>query len=106
MAKANRDAARREAALRAETELERHRLQELLAQAPAAIGVLNGPEHRWTYVNDFYVGATGRERAQDFLGKTLRESLPELEGQGFFELLDRSLPNREALCRPGGRRRS
>ena len=88
MAKANREAARREAALRAETELERHRLQELLAQVPAAIGVLNGSEHRWTYVNDFYVGATGRERAQDFLGKTFRESLPELEGQGFLELLD------------------
>ncbi len=88
MAKANHQAAQREAALRAETELERHRLQELLTQAPAAIGVLSGPEHRWTYVNDFYVEITGRQSAQDFLGKTFRESLPELEGQGFLELLD------------------
>ncbi len=88
MAKANREAAEREAALRAETELERYRLQELLAQVPAAIGVLDGPEHRWTYVNDFYVSATGRTSAHDFLGKTIRESLPELEGQGFLELLD------------------
>jgi PAS domain S-box-containing protein len=63
-------------------------LQELLARAPAAIGVLSGPEHRWTYVNDFYVRATGRESTQDFLGRTFRESLPELEGQGFFDLLD------------------
>jgi PAS domain S-box-containing protein len=74
--------------LRMQAELERHRLQDLLAKAPAAIGLLSGPEHRWLYVNENYVRVTGRNSAADFLGKTLRESLPEIETQPFMELLD------------------
>jgi PAS domain S-box-containing protein len=76
------------ARLRAEAELERHRLKYLLAQAPAAIGLMTGPEHRWSYVNDHYVRITGRESAADFVGKSLRESLPEMESQPFIGLLD------------------
>jgi PAS domain S-box-containing protein len=78
----------REARLRAEAELERQQLKELLTQAPAAIAFMSGPEHRWTFVNDCYVRVTGRKSAQDFLGKTVREGLPELVGQGFLEPLD------------------
>ena len=63
-------------------------MQDLLAKAPAAIGLLSGPEHRWVYVNDDYVRVTGRNSASDFLGKALRESLPELDTQPFLELLD------------------
>lgn len=88
MAKLRSEAAEREARLRAEAERERHRLQELLAQAPAAIGLLAGPEHRWTYVNEQYVRVTGRSSASDFVGKTIRESLPEIETQPFIDLLD------------------
>ncbi|HZU32939.1 MAG TPA: ATP-binding protein [Candidatus Angelobacter sp.] len=88
MAEIRREAAEREAKLRAQAELEQRRLQELLAQAPAAIGFLSGPEHRWTYVNDLYVRVTGRQSPADFLGKPIRESLPELEGQVFLGLLD------------------
>ena len=76
------------ARLRAEAELERRRLVDLLAQAPAAIGLTAGPEHRWTYVNQEYVRITGRTSAADFIGKPIRESLPELETQPFIELLD------------------
>ncbi len=75
--------------LREEAELERSRLKELLSQAPAGIALLNGPEHRWTYVNNLYVRVTGRKSANDFIGKTLHGALPELEGQGFIELMDR-----------------
>jgi PAS domain S-box-containing protein len=53
-----------------------------------AMGLLSGPEHRWTFVNPEMIRATGRNRAEDFIGKTIRESMPELEGQPFFELLD------------------
>ena len=60
----------------------------MLAQAPAAMGLLSGPEHRWTYVNDLYVRATLRKGPEDFLGKTVVESLPELEGAPFFNQLD------------------
>ena len=76
------------ARLRTKAEFERHRVEELLAQAPAAIGLVTGPEHRWTYVNENYVRLTGRTSTADFLGKTMRESLPELETQVFGELLD------------------
>jgi PAS domain S-box-containing protein len=47
---------------------------------------LSGPEQRWIYVNDYYVRMTGRKSAADFIGKTMRESLPEIETQGFHEL--------------------
>ena len=83
------EAAQRESRLRAEAELERRRLEEVLAQLPAAVGLLTGPDHRWKYVNDHYVRATGRRSRTDFIGLTLLESLPELQGQGFVEVLDR-----------------
>jgi PAS domain S-box-containing protein len=64
------------------------RYEDLLGQIPAAMGILLGPEHRWSYVNELYVQMTGRRSANDFLGKTVIESLPEIAGQGFIELLD------------------
>jgi PAS domain S-box-containing protein len=76
------------ARLRAKTDMERQRFSELLAHAPAAIGLLQGPEHRWAYVNENYVAVTGRRSASDFVGKTIIESLPELEAQPVVELLD------------------
>jgi len=72
---------------RAEAELERQRLREIMAHAPAAIGVLRGPEHRWEYLNNKYVYVTGRQTASEFIGKTLGESLPEIESQPYIHLL-------------------
>ena len=86
--KIRREGAERERELRAKAELERNQIRELFMQAPAAIGLLSGPEHRWTFINAEYMRVTGRDQADQFIGKTIRESLPELEGQGFFELLD------------------
>ncbi|HEU4416273.1 MAG TPA: PAS domain S-box protein [Candidatus Angelobacter sp.] len=88
MANLRQQAGEREVRLRAEAEQERHRLQELLTQAPAAIGLMSGPEHRWIFVNDDYVRLTGRNSPADFLGKTMTESLPEMETQVFVALLD------------------
>ena len=88
MARLRQKAMERERELRAEAEAERNQIRQLFMQAPAAIGTLSGPEHRWTFVNSEYQRITGRNDAGAFLGKTIRESLPELEGQGFFELLD------------------
>lgn len=85
---ANQAAISLEAAhLRTQAELERRRLQELMAQAPAAMALMYGPEHRYTYVNDYYLRVTGRTSAADFIGKTLEESLPETETV-FRKLLD------------------
>ncbi len=74
--------------LRTKAEFERHRVEELLAQAPAAIGMMAGPEHRWLYVNEHLVRVTGRSSAADFVGKTLLESLPEIQAQPFVSLID------------------
>jgi PAS domain-containing protein len=85
---ANQAAISLEAAhLRTQADVERRRLQELMAQAPAAMGLMYGPEHRWTYINDYYIRVTGRTSAADFIGKTLEESLPETETV-FRKLLD------------------
>ena len=61
------------------------RLQRLFQQAPNIIAVLRGPEHIFDIANDGYCRFIGR---QDSVGKSVRQALPELEGQGFYELLD------------------
>ncbi|WP_435442946.1 PAS domain-containing protein [Variovorax sp. GB4P3] len=64
---------------------ERKRQNHLLQQMPGFVGVLSGPTHVYTYVNDAYEAISG---PREFLGRTVREVFPELEGQGVFELLD------------------
>ena len=64
---------------------ENKRLVTLFEQAPGIIAVLRGPEHVFEITNKSYMQLIGRS---DLVGKTAREALPEVEGQGFFELLD------------------
>ena len=66
-------------------ETERNRLVELFMQAPGFIAILDGPEHVFQLVNAAYATLIGRS---DIEGKTVREALPEIAGQGFYELLD------------------
>jgi PAS domain S-box-containing protein len=66
------------------------RLRDLLMHAPSAIGITIGPEHRWVYINNARARMAGRAHLDDFLGKTVRESYPELEGQPFFPALDQA----------------
>jgi PAS domain S-box-containing protein len=66
-------------------EAERSRLASLFAQAPAFVAVLRGPEHVFDLANPPYLQLIGH---RDVIGKPAREALPEVEGQGFFELLD------------------
>ena len=70
------------------TPLKQPSLEEVLAHAPAAIAFLSGPELRCTFVNELAVRATGRTSADQLLGRTFREGLPELDGTGIFEILD------------------
>jgi signal transduction histidine kinase/ActR/RegA family two-component response regulator len=64
---------------------ENKRLVTLFEQAPGIIAVLRGPEHMFEITNKSYIELIGRS---DLVGKSAREALPEVEGQGFFELLD------------------
>ncbi len=63
-------------------ERQRRTLQEL----PGFMAMLKEPGHIFEYVNDAYVAISGPRR---FIGRGVREVFPELEGQGFYELLDR-----------------
>jgi len=64
-------------------ELQRQR--DLFRKMPGFVAILSGPEHIYEYVNEAYIDIGGRP---DFVGHSVRQMLPELEGQGFFELLD------------------
>jgi PAS domain S-box-containing protein len=72
--------------LQREVELERNRLAEVFEQAPALIAVTQGPEHVFMSANPVFRQIIGANRELE--GRTVREVFPELEGQGFFELLD------------------
>ena len=60
-------------------------LRNLFLQAPAAIAVLRGPQHVYELANASYLHLVGN---REVLGKPIRKALPEVEGQGFFEILD------------------
>ena len=69
----------------AEATAERERLYDVFMQAPAAIAVLEGPEHRFTVANARYRELVG---GRDVVGKAIVDALPEIRGQGFVDLLD------------------
>lgn len=75
----------REQTARLEAEVQRNRLYSLLLQAPAFICIDRGPEHVFEFANPLYCQLVGN---RELIGRTVREAFPELEGQGFFELLD------------------
>ena len=67
------------------TASERARLFQAFEQAPGFIIALRGPRHSVEYVN-----AAHRRifSSKDWPGKTIREAFPDIQGQGFFEILD------------------
>ncbi|WP_156949773.1 hybrid sensor histidine kinase/response regulator [Simplicispira psychrophila] len=64
---------------------ERERLHRMFAQTPSFMAMLTGPEHVFDMANPAYMQLVGH---RDVLGKPVREAIPDIEGQGFFELLD------------------
>ncbi|MDQ1812895.1 ATP-binding protein [Massilia sp. CCM 9210] len=76
---------RAEQALREQREAETTRLRSLFEQAHGFMCILRGPEHVFEFANSAYLRLVG---ARPLIGKTVREALPDVVGQGFFELLD------------------
>jgi PAS domain S-box-containing protein len=74
------------AQVRQTLEAERLSLRDIFMRAPAFIATLRGPDHVFEIANLLYMQLVGEKR--DVIGKPVREALPEVEGQGFFELLD------------------
>ncbi|GAC1377784.1 MAG: hypothetical protein NVSMB30_25360 [Hymenobacter sp.] len=70
---------------RADTEAQRQQLETLFMQAPAPIMSLSGPAHVITLANPHYGQLCGH---RPLVGRSIREALPELEGQPYFGHLD------------------
>ena len=77
---------------------EQERLTQMFAQAPGFTALLRGPDHVFELTNPAYVQLVGH---RDVIGKPVREALPEVEGQGFFELLDRVYASGKAFVATG-----
>jgi PAS domain-containing protein len=67
------------------TAQEGERLREMFEQAPGIMAMFRGPEHVYAMANAAHLEHIGH---RDLIGKTVREALPELAGQGVVELLD------------------
>ena len=61
------------------------RLANVFRNAPVGVALLRGPEHVYEFTNSVYQNMVGQ---REVLGRTIRDALPELEGQGIHELLD------------------
>jgi hypothetical protein len=61
------------------------RQRKLFDQAPGFICILAGPDHVYEFVNRAYERIVLRT---DLIGRTIRDALPDISGQGFYELLD------------------
>jgi PAS domain S-box-containing protein len=62
------------------------RLRSLITEATVATGLYTGSEMKIEYANDVMLQVWGKNAS--VIGKTLREALPELEGQPFHTLLN------------------
>ena len=61
------------------------RLASIFDHAPVGVAILAGPALVFEYLNEAYAAMIAKRAV---LGKPLREALPELAGQGVYELLD------------------
>ena len=73
---------------------EAERQRRLFEQAPGFIIIMRGPEHLVEFVNDAHRAVFNSD---GWVGKTIREAFPSIEGQGFFELLDGVYASGEAF---------
>lgn len=60
-------------------------LYQLVEQAAGFFALVTGPEHVYEFANNGYKQLVGRD---DLIGKSVRNALPELEDQGYFQSLD------------------
>jgi PAS domain S-box-containing protein len=68
-----------------EADQELQRFRDMFARSQSFSALLQGPEHRFVLVNPAYLQLVGH---RDLIGLTVREAIPEIEGQGLLEPLD------------------
>jgi two-component sensor histidine kinase len=81
-------------------EEERDRLYALFEDAPSFVAVVESPQHVFRLTNAAYRQLIGH---RDVIGKDARAALPEVEGQGLFELLDQVYATGDAFRGDGVR---
>lgn len=74
--------------LRAQVKFVRNQLRDFFVEAPAAMALLSGPDHRFVFANRAYLKMAGRGR-NEIVGQFVKDALPELVDQGFLDLLNR-----------------
>ncbi len=79
-------------------EEERQQLADVFRQAPAFMCVLRGPDHVFELANEQCFQLLGR---RDIIGKSVRQALPEVEGQGYLETLDQVYRTGESFTGTG-----
>ena len=79
--------------LRVQREAEGERLRALFEQAHGFMCILRGEQHVFEFANAAYLRLVGE---RDLIGKPVRYALPEVAGQGYFELLDHVYRSGEA----------
>ena len=68
------------------TEESEAKLRDTILQAPVAMAILKGPEFIVETANHHSLEIWGKD--EQVIGKTIKESFPELDGQGILEILD------------------
>ena len=64
-------------------------LRSFIMQAPVAMCILDGPQHVFRLLNSEFTRLLfGGRPAEDFVGKSLRVAVPEVEAQGYEQTLD------------------
>ncbi len=71
--------------IRSAEEAQARRIANVFAQAPVGVAILRGPTHVFESANPAYLELVAN---RPVVGKPIREALPELQGQGVYELLD------------------
>ncbi|MDB4977018.1 MAG: histidine kinase, partial [Myxococcaceae bacterium] len=79
---------------------ERRHLRRLFEQAPGFVCFLRGKDHIFELANSSYMQLVGH---RDILGMPVRDALPEVQAQGFIQLLDRVLASGEPFVGRGVR---
>jgi PAS domain S-box-containing protein len=77
-----------------DTDVQIRRFQEMFFQSPSFSALLHGPEHRFVLTNPAYQQLIGQ---RNVIGLTAREAVPEVDQQGFIELLDSAFTTGEAF---------
>ncbi len=70
-------------------------MHELFDDVPALIAIVRGSDYVFEYANELYKKSI--KQTKNIIGLPLRDAIPELEGQGIFEVLDDVYKNGSVL---------